>query len=232
MSTRTGRGGPPRALIAVALTALLATTALQLLGASVAHAASGVGGVITRSEVIDRAEYWYARNVPYDQGATYPDPQGRRYRTDCSGFVSMAWHLDTSYTTAGFGSWSGKSYIAWSDLKPGDAILGVSYGHMTLFHRWDDASHTHVRVYEQANPASDMNYSTIPVAWYQDHGFRPIRYNKIIDDRGTDSIGYFNPSDGTFHLRNALNSGASDYAWGGLPANSGFVPLTGDWDGR
>jgi hypothetical protein len=53
------------------------------------------------------------------------------------------------------------------------------------------------------------------------------------DGNGRDTWGYYNPNDGTFHLRNAFGSGPSDYAW---PANlhtvRGAVPLTGNWDGR
>ena len=48
---------------------------------------------------------------------------------------------------------------------------------------------------------------------------------------GTGGFGYYNPADGTMHVRNALNSsGPWDAQWvTNWPA--GAVPLTGDWDG-
>ncbi len=48
---------------------------------------------------------------------------------------------------------------------------------------------------------------------------------------GRDSVGYFDPRDGTFHLRNALDAGGSNYGWEGAPTGPGIVPLMGDWDG-
>jgi GH25 family lysozyme M1 (1,4-beta-N-acetylmuramidase) len=57
--------------------------------------------------------------------------------------------------------------------------------------------------------------------------------HQLTGSHGSDSFGYFNPADGTLHLRNELSAGSSEYAWAtGLPANSGVVPLVGDWDGR
>src|SRR4051794_36811030 len=66
-----------------------------------ASATSKVGGSIKRSEVISRAKYWYDRRsrFRYNMNGSYPDPQGRRYRTDCSGYVSMALHLSSSLST-------------------------------------------------------------------------------------------------------------------------------------
>ncbi|WP_188193107.1 hypothetical protein [Nonomuraea sp. SYSU D8015] len=50
---------------------------------------------------------------------------------------------------------------------------------------------------------------------------------------GKDSTGYYNPSDGSFHLSNSLGGGSSsDYAWDtGLEAVPDAVVLTGDWNG-
>src|SRR6266536_1233220 len=55
--------------------------------------ASGFNAPISRSEIISRGEYWISRHVPYSMDATYPDPEGTPYRTDCSGFVSMCIHI-------------------------------------------------------------------------------------------------------------------------------------------
>ena len=83
-----------RPLFAV-LAVVLALSA-GLVGTAPAGAASARGGPITRSEVIWRAQYWVDHQPgPYDQGGYSPGPGGdHHYRRDCSGYVSMAWHLD------------------------------------------------------------------------------------------------------------------------------------------
>ncbi|GAA1003205.1 hypothetical protein Aple_002910 [Acrocarpospora pleiomorpha] len=49
---------------------------------------------------------------------------------------------------------------------------------------------------------------------------------------GRDSTGYYNPADGTFHLRNVLGDGTSNYAWGtSLETLPNALVLTGDWNG-
>jgi hypothetical protein len=49
---------------------------------------------------------------------------------------------------------------------------------------------------------------------------------------GADGIGYYYQNDGSYHLRNALNGGSSDYPFVYGPANNtGIIPVAGDWDG-
>src|SRR5438105_14469861 len=50
-----------------------------------------------RRSALDRGLRWFDEKVPYSQSRSHDG-----YRTDCSGFVSMAWQLGTSYTTADF----------------------------------------------------------------------------------------------------------------------------------
>ena len=104
---------------------------------------SGINGRITRKEVIARGRYWVNKHVPYSMERTYPDPEGTRDRTDCSGFVSMALHT----TPAGFSTVTLPSVvkgIAWKDLKPGDLVgtlgpgTGGAGGHVTMFFSWVD----------------------------------------------------------------------------------------------
>ena len=73
----------------------------SLLLAATLSAAILAGGVfpapasaITREQVIARGMHWVKKRVPYSQRRYH---QG--YRQDCSGFVSMAWNVKTSYTT-------------------------------------------------------------------------------------------------------------------------------------
>ncbi len=63
-----------------------------------AHADSSPGGQITRSEVLARAQNWVDRGVKYNltraSSTLYTDVEGdNRYGPDCSGLVSMAWHI-------------------------------------------------------------------------------------------------------------------------------------------
>jgi hypothetical protein len=46
---------------------------------------------ITRDEIINRAQDWVNRKIPYSQTATTDG-----YRQDCSGYVSMSWKSSTS----------------------------------------------------------------------------------------------------------------------------------------
>jgi len=85
---------------------------------------------ITRPEVLKRAHNWIQKRVPYSQSAYY---QG--YRRDCSGFVSMAWKLDSSYTSSSILG-QAKS-IKMSRLKPGDAVRRP--GHVEIFGGWKNA---------------------------------------------------------------------------------------------
>jgi hypothetical protein len=83
------------ARLGVVALAGLAMAGVCLVDAGAAHASS-VGGSITRSEVIARAQYWLDRGDTWyslDQADAISDGTGGAYRPDCSGFVSMAWHL-------------------------------------------------------------------------------------------------------------------------------------------
>ncbi|MFF3855716.1 FG-GAP-like repeat-containing protein [Micromonospora sp. NPDC002575] len=104
-----------------------------------AFAASSVGGAITPTEVLSRAKYWYDNrsSINYSQSGYYPDENGKDYRRDCSGFVSMAWHLSMSKTT--YNMYTVSTQISKSDLQPGD-ILNSANEHVILFKRWTDQS--------------------------------------------------------------------------------------------
>jgi hypothetical protein len=156
-----------------------ALSAVPMLSAP-AHA-EGLSNGISRGEVIARAHYWLSVNVPYSQSANYPDPEGRNYRTDCSGFVSMAWHLDQSRTTDTLDDVS--TAISASALKPGDILLrrDSSVQHVVIFENWTNTAHTLANFIAEANTADDMNYyQGVPVSTWP--GFTPRRYNQIFDD--------------------------------------------------
>ena len=105
---------------------------------------SSTNGKISRKEIIARGHYWIDRHVPYSMRGSYPDPEGTRYRTDCSGFVAMALHASApGYSTVDLGRIGHQ--IAWKDLQPGDFVgtlgpgTGGAYGHVTLFLSWADS---------------------------------------------------------------------------------------------
>ncbi len=53
---------------------------------------------LTRPYIVGRAQAWIKEQVPYSESRWHSDAYGS-YRTDCSGYVSMAWALPTSYVT-------------------------------------------------------------------------------------------------------------------------------------
>ncbi|WP_426367997.1 hypothetical protein [Streptomyces sp. E-08] len=183
---------------------------------------------LTRSEVLQRANSWVGLGLVYSGGGTY---QG--YRTDCSGYASMAWQLGgpgldtTSYVPAGAAEWIDKA-----DLKPGDALLNDGAGpngHIALFANWTDASHTSYMGYEFT--PGGVQYRTIPYPYFSGHGtFKPVRANNVVDDvvdPGPENVGVYRPSTHEFHLR--LDDGQlRKIGWGTV----GDRPIAGNWDGQ
>ncbi|WP_371667416.1 tachylectin-related carbohydrate-binding protein [Streptomyces sp. NBC_00289] len=141
------------------------------------------GGTIYRNEVMARAKDWYNRNVQYSQSAYAGDVDGdHSYRTDCSGFVSMAWHLTTSLTTSSLPS--AGTQISKADLRPGDALNSSGEGHVVLFAGWKDQDAGTFYYYSEGSPSSDMNYSVANVysGTIDSHpasSYVALRYDKI-----------------------------------------------------
>jgi len=142
------------------------------------QAAAGYGGTIQRSEVITRAKDWWNRNVPYSQTSYAWDVNhGKKYRQDCSGFVSMTWKLTSSRTTDTLDGVATR--ISWANLKPGDMIL--RNGHVKLFEKWANSAHTSVWIYEEGNTRDDMDHEIDSLASLKDGNYLPWKYNKIRD---------------------------------------------------
>jgi hypothetical protein len=97
---------------------------------------------ITREEVVARASSWVNGRVGYSQRAMFGG-----YRRDCSGMVSMAWKLGTSYTSRTIASRARR--IPLSALEPGDAI--VTPGHVQVY--VGRASGRRIVVLEQSSSA-------------------------------------------------------------------------------
>ncbi|WP_203995295.1 hypothetical protein, partial [Sphaerisporangium rufum] len=190
---------------------ILAGLAVATAGsAPAAQADSTVGGTITRDEVMSRAQNWVDRGIQYNltrrSNTLVTDPDGgHKYGPDCSGYVSMVWHLSPGsiggLNTSGFASWSGKKNIGLSELKPGDALL--TSGHIELFARWkNDADHTQGAYVYSLNGGSDPDgdgwendWAKGPGtnshgqvgfdSWSELTGYQAIRYNNIVDAPAT-----------------------------------------------
>jgi hypothetical protein len=141
--------------------------------------AAGTAPSISRSEVLHRAQTWVGIGLDYNQSGSYAG-----YRTDCSGYVSMAWHLSQSLTTNTFASAGVTTSIGKSDLEPGDALLNDSAGnsgHVVLFDKWSDTAHDSYMGYEFTG--SGVHYREIPYPYFSGYGtFLPVRNTSVTDD--------------------------------------------------
>jgi hypothetical protein len=126
---------------------------------------------ITRDTVLARAQKWVDNPVPYSQ-AKYVGG----YRTDCSGYVSMVWQADRSWSTATMHDISYR--ITAAELRPGDVMLHAG-SHVRMFYGWVDASKTAYVAYEQTGPStkSSIKYLASDLA----AGYVPYRYKGVVD---------------------------------------------------
>lgn len=181
--------------------ATAAATAGLMCVAPAAHATSSVGGPISGAEMMSRAQYWVNQHVPYNQLAYAADPQGRSYREDCSGFVSMAWHLGTSLVVTDpapydFTNADGtpntaydKGIGSFSNLQQGDA-MAYPHEHIWLFDQWTDKANGDFTYYAESNPgdpthgptSANINSSTLE-GWPRS-GYVGLRYNNVTGNAG------------------------------------------------
>lgn len=139
---------------------------------------------VDRESVLERARRWVDDEVPYDQGKCHESGDGgSEYRTDCSGFVSMAWALGRSYTTGNFardrqGAWHS---IDWDELEPGDAIVAHTkeLQHMVLFVKWKDDDRTRLKTYESRGEDLGTVSNVRQVDAMKEAGYHPIRLDDI-----------------------------------------------------
>lgn len=177
-----------RVVFALATTAVMGV--LLLAGAMPAsasvHAASTVmtpmkncatypsNKVLTRAQVFARGKSWVTAKVPYSQAGCYSNAYGN-YRRDCSGFVSMAWGLTYSRTTADIRGVT--TTISRSSLKNGDALWrrDSSVQHMALFVEWGTDGTAHVL--EESRPGTVAHVSHWSSSYYST--FTALRYKNI-----------------------------------------------------
>ncbi|MFC5923001.1 FG-GAP repeat domain-containing protein [Micromonospora vulcania] len=156
--------------------------------------ASSINGPITRDEVLDRAQNWVDRGFTYtqDQSVAVTDEEGsHKYRRDCSGLVSMVWHLNKKsdgwdYNTDDFlrdGNAMWYTLGSINEFQPGDAM--VRDGHMELFAFWvnrsDHSKGAYVYSFNTSgetvrNPYRNSNKGNLGKnTWTDLQSFRPIR---------------------------------------------------------
>jgi hypothetical protein len=155
-----------------------------------ALATSDVGGPISRAEVIQRAKTWTDAHVPYSQ-STRPSQLRDGYRRDCSGFVSMAWHLSTNHAGADTDALAHVADpITKDQLATGDVLLMTHAesrhpeegGHVVIFLNWADAAHTQYLAMEEAGGEGAVMH-VLPYPYYPGYGtFHPYHYGKVIDN--------------------------------------------------
>lgn len=145
---------------------------------------SNYDGPISRDEILQRANYWISQGVPYSMSATYPDVLGRAYRTDCSGFVSMALHA----SAPGFSTVSLPEVaeaISYDNIQPGDFVgtlgsgTGGAGGHVVIFDSWMDDSKTAYNTLECKYPEGCVAFSR-SVGWkVGSFTAQPYRYIRV-----------------------------------------------------
>ena len=120
---------------------------------------------------IARAQSWVDERVPYSQTA-YRSNQFGTYRQDCSGYVSLAWGLPTSFTTYTLPSVAHP--ISKDQLRAGDIMLKP--GHTLIFDKWADESRTSYWAYEQMRPGRIATHYVVPYPYWPGQGvFVPYR---------------------------------------------------------
>ena len=131
----------------------------------------------TSSTIITNAKSWLNPCVAYSQSSYHAGPDGKTYRQDCSGYVSMSWALGTSATTSTLASYATK--ITKADLASGDILLYAG-SHTLIFDKWTDSSKTNYWTYEQHPSCTE--YHSIPYPYwsgYSPEKYIPYRYNKV-----------------------------------------------------
>jgi len=130
----------------------------------------------SRAKMVRRAQSWVNAHVAYNGSREYTNRFGT-YRQDCSGYVSLAWRLPSSYTTRTLPDIAHR--IPESRLRRGDVLLHSSTartsGHVVLFDQWVDATHTSYLAYEET-PDGGAVHHALPYPYWHGHGtYTPYR---------------------------------------------------------
>ncbi|MEV8020875.1 peptidoglycan-binding protein [Streptomyces sp. NPDC086554] len=161
----------------------------------------------TRAEILARAQAWVDARVPYSMNSSY---QG--YRTDCSGFVSMAWGLGASHWTGDLHTYGVR--ITKEQLQPGDMLLfhnsanPTRGSHVVLFAGWANRAHTRYTVMEQAGGRGAVK-RTAPYAYFRNSSsYVPYRLKGLRDGGSSGGGGSHHKPSGAFPGADRFGPGA------------------------
>jgi hypothetical protein len=144
-----------------------------------AASSPSAGFPITREEIVARAKTWLAVPVPYSQ-----DVFRGGYRTDCSGYVSMAWHTNGNFWTGDLATIG--TPIAFNDLRAGDMLLyhnpsnPTNGSHVVLFDRWVGPVGGDFWMYEQT-PPNTMHRRWSDTSGRNLNNYKPYSYVKVLN---------------------------------------------------
>jgi hypothetical protein len=233
---RVGALGTVAVLLASGITALTATAARADAPATCADTSS-LNGAISGCMAATRAQTWLAANsgqgVIYNQGATYGG-----YRTDCSGFVSMALHLSTpGLVTGDMYEANGFADVAKDNLQQGDILDNPSAGdagHVVLFDHWADSAHSSYWGFEEHGPSGSYGTSYRIITYPYDPGsgtYYPQHYTKLTAS-STSPTGTHQASQavaqnsGTVDTLYEGSSGALQHSWGSAGGTAWVGPVS------
>ena len=180
MSRLSRMGRRARLMLAGVLVGGLALSGLVMAPAANADVTTQA---ITRDSVLQRAATWLTANngsqVPYSQSRTWGG-----YRTDCSGYVSMALQLSKpGPNTVGLANTrSLTTPITVGALKPGDLLIDAigtnTTRHVVIFAGWTSSAHSAYYAYEQrGGHGTDYRVLTYGLnAGSEYKPYRPVKY--------------------------------------------------------
>lgn len=150
-----------------------------------------LGPGITRSQIIERARSWLRPSVAYSQNGFHQNEYGI-YRTDCSGFVSMAWALPGKPANRNGGldtiGLAAVSYVIEKyELLSGDVLIcteGTNLTrHVAIFDEWFGGRDNAYWGFEQAGGTGTVHREINYPYDYTTNGYRVSRYIGIVDNR-------------------------------------------------
>ena len=135
----------------------------------------------SRATTIKRAKRWLTANngkqVPYSQTKTWGG-----YRTDCSGYVSMALKLPKpGPNTVGLASSTYTKKIKMKSLRKGDLIIDAKGSnttrHVVIFVKWTSSAHkSYVALEQRGSYGTDRSVRKYGLGKDEYDAYRPKKY--------------------------------------------------------
>lgn len=148
---------------------------------------SRLGMPVRRDEIIERAESWLRPSVPYSATKFHQNEFGI-YRTDCSGYVSMAWGLPgVPHNRRGGLDTLGLAIVSVTierdELRAGDVLLRTEGSrlirHVAVFGEWADEDRTAYWGFEQSGGAGTVHRRVSYPFDGREH-YLPLRYLNVV----------------------------------------------------